>query len=177
MSSPDPIPPAEFPPVPPAPTVVAPLSPTPRIDKAPWVALLLSLVLPGLGQLYNGQVAKALCFFAGFSGSIYLMVEGNPLPFAVFLPFIIFWNMIDAYRSATIINQRGTASALFEEDDAESPGWGIGLAVMGALLLLNNLGWLRLSAVLPYWPVLLIVAGLLLLRRSAQRKSGNGPAV
>jgi hypothetical protein len=140
------------------------------------VALLLSLLMPGLGQVYNGHLSKAIFFFFAFSGSIYLIAEGNPLPFAFFLPFIIFSNMIDAYRSATLINARGTAQAM-EEDDVESPGWGIGLAVVGLLLFLNNMGWLRLSALVPYWPILLIAAGVVLLRRSLQRKAGNGTSV
>ena len=140
------------------------------------MALLLSLIMPGLGQVYNGQLSKAIFFFFAFSGSIYLIAEGHPLPFGVFLPFIIFSNMIDAFRSATLINARGTVKAE-EEDDIESPGWGIGLAVIGLLILLNNLGWLRLSALVPYWPLLLIAAGLVLLRRSLQRKAGNGTSV
>jgi hypothetical protein len=172
MSSPETTPPAEYPALPP-PTVVAPAVAAPRRSKEPWVALLLSLVMPGLGQVYNGQLSKAIFFFFAFSGSIYLIAEGHALPFAVFLPFIIFSNMIDAFRSATLINTRGTAKAE-EEDDIESPGWGIGLAVMGVLILLNNLGWLRLSALVPYWPLLLIAAGVVLLRRSLQRKAGNG---
>lgn len=174
MSSPETTPPAESPALPP-PTVAAPAF-APRPLKAPWVALLLSLLMPGLGQVYNGQLSKAIFFFFAFSGSIYLITEGHPLPFGVFLPFIIFSNMIDAFRSATLINARGTAKAE-EEDDIESPGWGIGLAVIGLLILLNNLGWLRLSALVPYWPLLLIAAGLVLLRRSLQRKAGNGTSV
>jgi hypothetical protein len=83
--------------------------------------------------------------------------------------------MIDAYRSATLINARGTAAA--EEDEVESPGWGIGLAVVGVVLFLNNMGWLRLSALIPYWPLLLIGAGVVLLRRSIQRKGGDGTPV
>jgi hypothetical protein len=88
----------------------------------------------------------------------------------------MFSNMIDAYRSATLINARGTAPAV-EEDDVESPGWGIGLAVVGLLLFLNNMGWLRLSTLVPYWPILLIAAGVVLLRRSMQRKAGDGTSV
>jgi hypothetical protein len=175
MSSPETTPPAEYP-APPPPTVAAPAVAVPRPLKAPWVALLLSLLMPGLGQVYNGQLSKAIFFFFAFSGSIYLIAEGHPLPFGVFLPFIIFSNMIDAFRSATLINARGTVKAE-EEDDLESPGWGIGLAVIGLLILLNNLGWLRLSALVPYWPLLLIAAGLVLLRRSLQRKAGNGTSV
>jgi hypothetical protein len=177
MSSPETTPPAEYP-APPPTTVVTPavVPPIPRPLKSPGVALLLSLLMPGLGQVYNGHLSKAIFFFFAFSGSIYLMAEGHPLPFAFFLPFVIFSNMIDAYRSATLINTRGTASAV-EEDDVESPGWGIGLAVVGLLLFLNNMGWLRLSALVPYWPILLIAAGIVLLRRSLQRKAGNGPSV
>jgi hypothetical protein len=176
MSSPETTPPGEYP-APPPPTLVAPAVPPPaRLRKEPWVALLLSLLIPGLGQVYNGHLSKAIFFFFAFSGSIYLIAEGHPLPFAFFLPFIIFSNMIDAYRSATLINARGTAK-VEEEDDIESPGWGIGLAVVGLLLFLNNMGWLRLSALVPYWPLLLIGAGLVLLRRSLQNKPGNGPSV
>jgi hypothetical protein len=176
MSSPEVIRPEEAPPLPGAPTVVTPaVRPALPTLKSPWVALLLSLVMPGLGQVYNGQIARALTFFVAFSGSIYLIAEGHPLPFAIFLPFVIFANMIDAYRSATVINARGIRPAE-EEDEMESPWWGGALAAMGIVLLLNNLGWLRLAALARYWPLLLIAAGLLLLRRAVQRKNGNGPA-
>ena len=171
-------PPVEYPPPPPT-TVVAPavMPPAPHPLKSPGAAMLLSLLMPGLGQFYNGHLSKAIFFFFAFTGTIYLVVESNPLPFAFFLPFIFFSNMIDAYRSATLINARGTAQAIEEEDDVESPGWGIGLAVVGLLLFLNNMGWLRLSTLVPYWPLLLIAAGVVLLRRSMQRKAGNGTSV
>jgi 4-hydroxybenzoate polyprenyltransferase len=174
MSSPEMTPPEGVPTLPPMPAAAPRPVPAVPMVKSPWVALLLSLVMPGLGQVYNGQFAKAAAFFMAFSGSIYLVAESHPLPFALFLPFIIFSNMIDAYRSAARISLRGI-QALPEEDEQESPVWGISIAVMGALLLLNNMGWLRLSALVPYWPLLLIAAGLLLLRRSIERKGVNGP--
>ena len=177
MSSPEMTPPSDVPTLPPVPAVAArPIPPAAPIVKSPWVALILSLVMPGLGQVYNGQFAKALAFFMAFSGSIYLITEGHPLPFGLFLPFIIFSNMIDAYRSAARINLRGI-QALPDEDEEESPAWGISIAVMGVLLLLNNMGWLRLGALVPYWPLLLIAAGIALLRRSIQRKGVDGPPV
>lgn len=176
MSSPEMTPPSDVLTLPPLPAGSPRPIPVVPIVKSPWVSLLLSLVMPGLGQVYNGQFAKALAFFMAFSGSIYLIAEGHPLPFGVFLPFIIFSNMIDAYRSAALINLRGT-SPVPEEDEVESPAWGISIAVMGVLLLLNNMGWLRLGALVPYWPLLLIAAGLVLLRRSIQRKGIDGPPV
>ena len=35
--------------------------------RKPWRAALMSLVLPGFGQLYNGQVEKAIWLYLGFS--------------------------------------------------------------------------------------------------------------
>ena len=35
-------------------------------EKSPVVAALLSLLIPGLGQLYNGEVTKAIVFFVGW---------------------------------------------------------------------------------------------------------------
>ena len=51
--------------------------------KKPWLAVLLSLFFPGLGQLYNGQFAKAVSIFA-------LVIIVNVLsrePLEVFLEF------------------------------------------------------------------------------------------
>lgn len=51
--------------------------------KRPWLAALLSLFFPGLGQLYNGQFIKAVSIFA-------LVIVVNALsrePLQVFLQF------------------------------------------------------------------------------------------
>ena len=51
--------------------------------KRPWLAVLLSLFFPGLGQLYNGQFTKAVSIFA-------LVIIVNMLsrePLEVFLQF------------------------------------------------------------------------------------------
>ena len=34
-----------------------------RRPKEPWVAAFLSFLLPGLGQIYNGQLGKGILFF------------------------------------------------------------------------------------------------------------------
>src|SRR5687768_10232597 len=106
-----------------------------------------------------------------------MIKEGEPLPFALFLPFIIFWNLVDAFRSASVISDRTAGRPLAEEDVVEGPGWSIALIVIGTMLLLSNLGWFSLAAIASYWPVALIVAGLLFLRRSIQRRPGNGTGV
>jgi signal peptidase I len=37
------------------------------LTRKPWLAALMSLVLPGFGQLYNGNINKALWLFMGFA--------------------------------------------------------------------------------------------------------------
>jgi TM2 domain-containing membrane protein YozV len=145
-----------------------------RPPKSPGLALALSL-FPGLGQVYNGQPSKAFLFFFGWVGSIYGAVEIHPLPFAFLIPFVYFYNLVDAWRSASLINSRG-AGEVVQEDTAESPAWGGGLILLGLVLLLNNLGWLRLASLQRYWPVLLIIAGAVFLYGSLQRRRPEATA-
>jgi len=147
--------------------------------KSPILALVLSL-FPGIGQIYNGQPAKALVFFFAWAGSIYLTAEANPF-FAFLIAFTYFYNLVDAWRSAAAINMRhARGSAVFEEDTTESPAWGAALIGVGALLLFNNLGWLRLAALQRYWPLVLMAAGAAFLygsmRRAKREAGGDGGA-
>ena len=41
--------------------------------KQPWLAILLSIVFTGLGQLYNGQILKGLLFMVIQIGNFVLM--------------------------------------------------------------------------------------------------------
>lgn len=147
--------------------------------KSPGLAFLLSLIFPGLGQIYNGQPAKALGFVCAFISAIYAVAEINPLPFALFIPFVYLYNLVDAWRTGVLINNRGLGEALPEDDVAESPAWGAGLVVLGTVFLFHNLGWLDLSRVARFWPALLIIVGATILYRSIQKGkgTGDGPAL
>lgn len=152
-----------------------PTPPAPKLPKNPWLALVLSL-FPGLGQVYNGQPAKAFVFFFAWVGSIYGAAEINPFPFAFLIPFVYLYNLVDAFRTAALINARSLGGLPAPEEEAfESPVWGGSLLVLGLLLLLNNLGWLQLAALARYWPLALIVAGAAFLYSAVQRRrGGNG---
>jgi TM2 domain-containing membrane protein YozV len=158
-----------LPPLPPA----APPQPYVKQVKSPGVALVLSL-FPGLGQVYNGQPAKGLVFFFTWVGCIYGAAQVDPIPFAFGIPFVYLFNLVDAYRSACVVNLRSVGQP--EEELGESPAWGGTLVALGLLLLANNLGWLRLAALQRYWPVLLIVAGAAMLYGSLQRRKDPGNA-
>lgn len=58
--------------------------------KSPAASALLSAMIPGAGQLYNGQVGKGLAFFF----ISLLMVSTPPM---LFVPWM--WGIIDAYNS------------------------------------------------------------------------------
>lgn len=167
MSSPVGVSPDTYPPPLPPPTLVTAV---PRPPKRPILAMILSVLFPGVGQLYNGQTAKAFALFAAFVGSIYLAAELDGMPFGFVIVFSIFYAAIDAYRSATIINLRaaGRPAELEAEDDAESPAWGWVLVGVGLVLLLHNLGVLQLLAVRRFWPLILILAGVWFLRRAVR---------
>jgi TM2 domain-containing membrane protein YozV len=64
--------------------------------KSPGTALLLSLLICGVGQMYNGQVAKGV-----------LMLIGCIAAWFVFLGWIVWiWSMVDAYQTAKRMNLR-----------------------------------------------------------------------
>lgn len=78
----------------------------PNSQKSPGFAALASFFVWGLGQLYNGEVAKGLVFL-----SLWLLLGTAVLFFwwVFFLPVIVsfpIWvlNIYDAYASARRIN-------------------------------------------------------------------------
>jgi TM2 domain-containing membrane protein YozV len=79
----------------------------PKFYKNPTTATILSFFIMGLGQIYNGEIAKGILFIALYCISISLM-------FAVigFFTTPILWivGMVDANRSAKQINEKIAAS-------------------------------------------------------------------
>lgn len=169
--SPPPLPPPALPPG------LSAAGPYVRLPKSPGLAAFLSL-FPGLGQIYNGQLARAFGFFFAWVGSIYLTANGHEFPFAFVIPFVYLFNMIDAWKSANALNQRflGGRSEADEGTTIESPVWGALLAVFGVLILFNNLGWLDLERLAQWWPLLLIAVGLWFVYASVQQKRKNAEA-
>lgn len=65
--------------------------------KSAGLAAALSFFFPGLGQVYNGDFAKALLFILG------ALLLGGFLGLLVTLPLWI-WAVVDAYNSTEEIN-------------------------------------------------------------------------
>jgi TM2 domain-containing membrane protein YozV len=72
-----------------------------RAPKSPGVAVLLSFLLAGLGQIYNGQIGKGLVFMIAYFCSLVLMWV---LIGFIIAPILWIWSMVDAYKTAERIN-------------------------------------------------------------------------
>jgi TM2 domain-containing membrane protein YozV len=71
--------------------------------KNPGLAAVLSFFWMGLGQIYNGQIAKGVLFMIayGFSWLLMFLLIGF-----ITTPVLFVIGIWDAYRSAEKINQR-----------------------------------------------------------------------
>ncbi len=153
-------------PQPPPTPRIAPAYPGSAHKRSPALAAFLSF-FPGFGHLYNGEIGKALAFFSAFATCIFVLAESNGgVFFGLLIPFIVFYNMIDAYRSAERINLQSLSGVGPADEPASNALWGWSLVVMGGLLLLHNLGLFRFEWIARLWPLLMIGAGVVLLRGS-----------
>ena len=145
-------------------------------DAAPHPVLAGILgVVPGLGAVYNGQYVK---------GVIHVVIFGMLLTIAsnaarglepLFIPMIglfVLYMPIEAIRTAQALRRgdqveemSGLVGALFRPSD-NSPVAGVALIALGILLLLFSLGVIQIEAVLPGWPLLIVIYGVYRLYRA-----------
>ncbi len=77
--------------------------PPPVFYKNPGLAAVLSFLWMGLGQIYNGQIAKGIMFMVIYAFSWILMIV---LIGFITTPLLFIYGIWDAYKSAEKINQR-----------------------------------------------------------------------
>lgn len=134
---------------------------------SPFIATILSFLCPGLGAAYNGQMVKALVYFAVFVGLFQMAVlTGTPI---FVLGFIGMWLFaaLDSWRTAQLIRSGvtpdGAEDILVRRFSGNPKLWGIVLAVLGFSFLLHTVFGLR-PLMKGLLPVMLIGLGLYLLR-------------
>ena len=71
--------------------------------RSPILAAVLSLIVAGLGQIYNGQVLKGVLFMIVqlINGALTLVLIGW-----ILMPVVGLWATIDAYLTAKRNNER-----------------------------------------------------------------------
>jgi hypothetical protein len=140
------------------------------------VALALGFI-PGVGAIYNGQITKAILQVLIFGSLIALgnRVHG-PLDtiFGLGAAAFYFYMVIDSFQTAKAKCAGKPVPEWFGigEVKINAPIGAALLIGLGALFLLDNLGVPVFNQISKFWPILLIVGGILLLQR---RLGGSKP--
>ncbi len=136
---------------------------------SPGVALALGFI-PGVGAIYNGQITKAILQVLIFGSLIALgdRVHG-PMDtiFGLGAAAFYFYMVIDAYQTARAKLSHQPVPEWFGlgEIKMNAPIGAALLIGLGLLFLLDNLDVPVFAQISKFWPILLIVAGALLLQR------------
>jgi Domain of unknown function (DUF5668) len=155
-----------------APTAVPVALPPAVGRKNPFLAALLS-AFPGMGNVYNGLYMRGLTFFLIIVSLLGITTSGRGHElFGMAVAFFWLFNVIDAYRQATLINY-GYAQDLGLLDLPKVPRAGQGGLVAGVLLTLIGIASvLDRYTVIDYdwlfqlWPFALVAVGVWLVAAS-----------
>ncbi len=140
--------------------------------KSPGLAVFLSILFPGLGQIYIGYYQRgfthALIAIALISGltSIGEHAGGLAALLGVSLGFFWLYNFIDAGRRASLYNmalESGRTPEMPEEPKLRSGGsiaGGVILIAIGLLVFLNTMFDISLDWLADWWPLGLIGLGV-----------------
>lgn len=156
----------------------------PNPSVSPGLAFLLGLI-PGVGAIYNGQYGKGLIHVLVLGMLITLAnndaASGGLEPlFEILIPVFWFYMAFEAYHTARkrLAGEpvdEFSSLVRFSPAAGQFPVLPVVLIVFGALFLLNNLGLLRMSQVLRFWPVLMIGAGAWMLYDRLKGGTPGGP--
>jgi hypothetical protein len=140
------------------------------MKRSPAAAFWLSL-LPGVGHFYLGQFKKGLTCAVLVAGAILFAAEVSGAFFGILIPVLWLFAMLDAHQSAHAVNA-GIESAdqvnLFS--GASSKWWGGVLIAMGVLFLLYNFDLFDIEWLWQFWPVVLILVGIRLIKPGSAAK-------
>ena len=141
----------------------------------PGLALFLGFI-PGVGSIYNGQIVKAMVQVLIFGSLIALSNRvGGPFDtiFGLGAAAFYFYMVIDSYQTARR-KQLGLPAEEWlglGEFKVNAPVGAALLLGLGALFLLDNFGIPVFESISRFWPVILIVIGLLMVQH---RMRGGG---
>ncbi len=164
----------------PPPLPSSPAGGVPNPSVSPGLAFLLGL-LPGVGAIYTGQYAKGLThafIFGMFVTAMERMHGGEPLVALVMSGFY-FYMPFEAYHTAKK-RQMGEPvdelSSLFKIGGSpDAFPWGpVAIIGAGVVFLLNNLDVIHFHQIIKFWPLALIVLGVIQLRQRISGRANSG---
>src|ERR1044072_1387164 len=148
-----------------------------RRKTSAFVALLLSLVCPGLGAAYNGQTSKALVHFTIFASFFQMAAVTDGTAFFLLGIFgTSLFAAVDAVRTAQLIRAGFAPDA---EQDAIARrlygnplAWAVTMISLGTVFLLHTIFNVRLP-VREFLPVVLVLLGAYMLFDWARARGGR----
>jgi hypothetical protein len=151
---------------------------TVRRKTSPFVALLLSFLVPGLGAAYNGQTSKALVHFTIFASFFQMatVTEGTAF-FLLGIAGTWLFAAVDAVRTAQLLRAGLAPDA---ESDAISQrlygnplAWAVTMITLGTVFLLHTMFGVRLP-VREFLPIVLVLLGAYMLFDYVRAHRGGG---
>lgn len=156
-----PPPPGEAPPRAAARAPLPAYDPGPAPPKSPPLAAFLGILIPGLGHLYTWAYERAFMIWATIAVCILLIVQGL-WGFSFLIAFVYFFSIFDAYREAQFFNLRAEEHV----DPKPRPDgqgrlmFGVFLAVVAAVVLLERYDLFDMDWVYEWWPVPVFLLGV-----------------
>jgi len=139
----------------------------------PALAFILGFTFPGLGAVYNGQYNKALIHVVVFATMVFGLSSdfdgGMKVVLGILLAGFIFYMAFDAMRTAQAQRIGEAAPDPLQSWSMQRPVGPIILIAVGALFLLNNFDLLPFYRIERFWPLILIVVGILMFRNRLGR--------
>jgi TM2 domain-containing membrane protein YozV len=172
------------------------MDPMERKRKVPALAAILSL-MPGLGQVYVGYYIRGFIHVIVVATTITLLANGaghammdgeitrdalNAAPLlGLFLSFFWLYNMIDAWRLASLYNEAllagRTGDAKIDLPLPSAGGaltGGIVLVVVGLILFLNTMFGMSLDWLRDWWPLAPVGFGIYLIAQAVRDRKRKG---
>jgi len=159
-----------------------------RPPKSPGLAGVLAFFFPGVGALYNGQVARFFLYVFTLASLITMLARdmGMDVFLALLLGAFYVFQIYDAAHSARLINKRilnqeeGEGFDELEQIPAAvksgSVFWGIVLIALGIVLLLANFEVIAYATLWDLLPFIVVIIGIKLIFdyvRGEQDKKGE----
>jgi hypothetical protein len=161
-------------------TAVPPPPPPPKqetvVNTHPGAAFVLGLI-PGVGAIYNGEFLKAAIHVLIFGTLVSLhnaTTVGRPLlglinaAFYFYMPFEAYYTAKKRMLKTQGVDLETPIDRLqqeFEGVEHRELWGGVLLIVIGALFLLGNLDVFEMASVARFWPVVLVVLGIWMLKK------------
>jgi hypothetical protein len=171
----------------PAPVYRAPSPPVqPKLPrKSPGMAVFLSFVFPGLGQIYIGYYQRGFTHAMIAASLIATLVAvgehsgGLAALLGISLGFFYFYNIIDAGRRASLYNlalESGRTPEMPEEPKLRGGGsltGGVILIALGLLIFLNTMFDFSLEWLADWWPLGLVILGVWMVYSARKARRQN----